>query len=389
MSNSIAKPGPSVKTNLVTFRQMFPILQNSVYLNSCAKGALCTQVRAAYDDYLNSWDQLGAPWQLWMQKAQELRARFAAFIGAKPNEIALTLSASSGAASVASALEFGARPKIVLGDQEYPTMAQIWLAQERRGAKVQFVRSRDACPTPEEYSEAIDQETLLVPLTHVSFRNGSTLAVKEITEIAHNCGAYVLLDDYQCTGTRPIDVKDLNVDFLVTGMVKYMLGPPGIAFIYVREDLISRFRPYVTGWFGRQDPFSLDITKVDYADGARRFETGTFPVGAIYASLAALSVMSSLESKTIERQISVLMRRTLPVLMELGFNVTTPAGCNGPMIAIETDDLYPLLEHLKQRNILIAGRNNLFRVSFHAYNSLEDVEALLAAMQEWARLNRS
>ncbi len=106
-------------------------------------------------------------------------------------------------------------------------MAQIWLAQERRGAKVQFVRSREACPTPEEYSEAIDQETLLVPLTHVSFRNGSTLAVKEITEIAHSRGAYVLLDDYQCTGTRPINVKDLNVDFLVTGMVKYMLGPPG------------------------------------------------------------------------------------------------------------------------------------------------------------------
>ena len=301
----------------------------------------------------------------------------------------MTLSASSGADSIASALDFGGRRKVVLGDQEYPTMAQIWLAQERRGARVEFVRSRNACPTPEEYSEAIDQETLLVPLTHVSFRNGSSLAVKEITEIAHSSGAYVLLDDYQCTGTRPINVKELNVDFLVTGMVKYMLGPPGIAFIYIREDLIPRFRPYVTGWFGRQDPFSLDITKVDYADSARRFETGTFPVGAIYASLAALSVMSSVESATIERQISALMRRALPALMELGFNVTTPASCTGPMIAIETDDLYPLLEHLKQRKILIAGRNIFFPSFLHAYNSLQDVDALLDAMQEWARLHCS
>ena len=385
----MAKPSTSAETNLAAFRQMFPILQNSVYLNSCAKGALCTQVRAAYDDYLNSWDQLGAPWQLWMEKAQELRARFAGFIGAKPNEIAMTLSASSGADSIASALEYGGRRKIVLGDQEYPTMAQIWLAQEGRGARVEFVRSRNACPTPVEYAEAIDQETLLVPLTHVSFRNGSTLAVKEITEIAHNRGAYVLLDDYQCTGTRSINVNELNIDFLVTGMVKYMLGPPGIAFIYIREDLIPQFEPYVTGWFGRQDPFSLDITKVDYADSARRFETGTFPVGAIYASLAALSVMSSLGNTMIERQISLLTRRALPELIDLGFNVTTPADCQGPMIAIETDDLYPLLEHLKQRKILIAGRNNLFRVSFHAYNSLEDVDALLVAMQEWARLHRS
>lgn len=387
MSDSVAQQTISMETNLASFRQLFPILQNSVYLNSCAKGALCKSVRVALEDFLNDWDQFGAPWQLWMEKAQELRERFAAFIGAKPHETAITLSASSGADSIASAMEYGTRKKIVLGDQEYPTMAQIWLAQERRGASVEFVRSRNACPTPEDYAEAVDQKTLIVPLTHVSFRNGSTLAVKQITEICHSRGAHVLLDDYQCTGTRPLNVKDLGVDFLVTGMLKYMLGPPGIAFIYVREELIPTLRPYVTGWFGRQDPFSLDIANVDYADSARRFETGTFPVGPIYGSLAALSVVSSLGCETISKQISLLTKRALPALINLGFNVTTPAGCQGPMIAIETDDLYPLLEHLKKRRILIAGRNNLFRVSFHAYNSLDDVDALLDAMQEWARLH--
>jgi selenocysteine lyase/cysteine desulfurase len=387
MSNSVAKQSTSLTANLASFREMFPILQNSVYLNSCAKGALCAPVRGAVENFLNDWDQLGAPWQLWSEKAQDLRTRFAAFIGAKPNEIAITLSASSAADSIASAMEYTTRRKIVLGDQEYPTMAQIWLAQERRGANVQFVHSRAACPTPDDYAEAVDEQTLIVPLTHVSFRNGSTLAVKEITKNCHSRGAYVLLDDYQCTGTRPLNVKDLDVDFLVTGMLKYMLGPPGIAFIYVREELIPTLRPYVTGWFGRQDPFSLDITKVDYADSARRFETGTFPVGPIYGSLAALSVMSSLGCETIAEQISLLTKRALPALTNLGLNVTTPSDSQGPMVAIETDDLYPLLEHLKQRKILIAGRNNLFRVSFHAYNSIDDVDALLDAMQEWARLH--
>lgn len=376
-------PAGSAQGDISCFRNLFPLLSRAVYLNSCAKGALCTPVREAYLEYLRDWDEHGGPWPLWMEKAEKLRGSFAGFIGAKPSEIALALSVSSAADSVASAMEYGRRRGVVLGDQEYPTMAQIWLAQAGSGAKVDWVRSRTGCPTPEDYEEVVTDETLLVPLTHVSFRTGATLPVKEITEVCHRRGAYVLLDDYQSSGTRPINVKDLGVDFLVTGMLKYLIGPPGIAFLYVREDLIPKLRPRVTGWFGRQDPFSLQISQVDYADTARRFETGTFPVGAIYGSLAALAVLSAFGLERIREQIARLTQRALLGLRQLGFDVSTPPDSHGPMVAIETEELELLLAHLRERNILIAGRNNLFRASFHAYNTLEDVEALLVALRDW------
>jgi selenocysteine lyase/cysteine desulfurase len=191
----------------------------------------------------------------------------------------------------------------------------------------------------------------------------------------------VLLDDYQSTGTTPIDVKDLGIDFLVTGMVKYMIGPPGLSFIYVREGLIQDLRPSVTGWFGRTDPFALDVEQLDYAPTANRFETGTFPVGAIYASIAALNVIKAVGLATIADHIATLARRAIPSLYQLGFNVTTPADSTGPLLVIETDQVHKIVEQLAKENILFAGRNNLFRISFHGYNTPDEVEALLGVLR--------
>lgn len=380
--SAATESGNSVVLNqqLEEFRSLFPITTRAIYLNSCAKGALCTPVKNAYAQFLNDWDHMGAPWQLWVQKWEEVKALFAGLIGAHSREIATSLCVSSATDSIASALDYRKRNKIVLGDHEYPTIAQIWLAQQRLGAKVEFVRSSGPCPTPDDYAKVVDENTLIVPLTHVSFRNGSVLAVKEITELCHRRGAMVLLDDYQSTGTSRIDVKELGIDFLVTGMVKYMIGPPGLAFLYAREDRVQEFRPAVTGWFGRQDPFSLDVQEVEYADSARRFETGTFPVGAIYASIAALNVMKSIGFDTIAKHVALLARKAIPALYQLGFNVTTPADSTGPLVAIETDQVNAMIEHLAQEKILFAGRNNLFRISFHGYNTLEEVEVLLDSL---------
>jgi selenocysteine lyase/cysteine desulfurase len=370
---------------VANFRKLFPITAKAVYLNSCAKGALCTPVKHAYARFLEDWDKMGAPWQLWMHKTDEVKASFAGLIGASTTEIATSLSVSTATDSIASALEYRKRNKVVVGDQEYPTVAQIWLAQQRLGAKVEFVHSNGPCPTPDDYAKVVDENTLVVPLTHISFRNGSVLAVKEITQVCHRHGALVLLDDYQSTGTSPIDVKELGVDFLVTGMMKYMIGPPGLAFIYVREGLVKELQPSVTGWFARQDPFSLDIQHLDYADSARRFETGTFPIGAIYGSLAAFQVMKSLGLDAIAKQIALLARKAVPALYDLGFNVTTPRDSTGPMVAIETDRVNEIIERLAREKILFAARNNLFRVSFHAYNTLEEVDVLLEALQRLGR----
>jgi selenocysteine lyase/cysteine desulfurase len=370
----------ALNSQVTDFRKLFPITNRAIYLNSCAKGALCTPVKDAYSEFLHDWDYMGSPWQLWVQKWEEIKAAFAGLIGASASEIATSLCVSTATDTIASSLDYSKRKKVVLGDQEYPTIAQIWLAQQRLGASVKFVRSSGSCPTPEDYATAVDDDTLIVPLTHVSFRNGSILQIKEITDVCHRRGAMVLLDDYQSTGTSPLDVNELGVDFLVTGMLKYMVGPPGLAFLYVREDLVRELQPTMTGWFGRRDPFSLNIYDLDYAETARRFETGAFPVGAIYAGIAALNVIKTIGLRTIEKQIELLARKAIPALYELGFNVTTPRDSKGPLVAIETDQVDAMIKQLAQEKILFAGRNNLFRVSFHAYNTVEEVAVLLDSL---------
>src|SRR6185295_3820440 len=228
----------------------------------------------------------GSPWAHWVGEIERLRARFAASIGADTDEIAVMPSASAGINAVASALDFtGPRAQVVVGDFEFPTMAQIWLAQERRGATIRRATPPAAAPDTlplASYEAAIDERTLIVPATHVCFRNGHRTDIAGLARLAHQRGAYVLLDDYQRTGSGPIDVHALGVDFMVTGCLKYLIAAAGIGFLYVRRDLIERFEPTITGWFGRVNPFAFRIDALDWSATATRFESGTPPVPNAY-----------------------------------------------------------------------------------------------------------
>src|SRR6185295_5274035 len=254
------------------FRSRFPIFRKRVYVNSCSQGALSTDVDEAIRAYLDSWHESGSPWEMWVDQVERLRARFAASIGAGADEIAVMPSASAGINAVASALSFaGPRSQVVIGDFEFPTMAQIWLAQERRGASIRRARASSTSPDTlplEAYDAVIDERTLMVPATHVCFRNGHKTDIAALVNIAHDRGAYVLLDDYQRTGSGPIDVHALGVDFMVTGCLKYLIAAAGIGFLYVRRDLIERFEPTITGWFGRINPFAFRIDALDWPPGA-------------------------------------------------------------------------------------------------------------------------
>src|SRR6059036_1507744 len=183
---------------------------------------------------------------------------------------------------------FGPRSHVVVGDFEFPTMAQVWLAQERRGAVIRRARAEaDTLPLA-AYDAVIDERTLIVPATHVCFRNGHRTDIGGLVRLAHERGAYVFLGDYQRTGSGPIDVHALGVDFMVTGCLKYLLAAAGVAFLYVRRDLIERLEPTITGWFGRVNPFAFRIDEIDWPATATRFETGTPPVPNAYLAIAAL-----------------------------------------------------------------------------------------------------
>jgi selenocysteine lyase/cysteine desulfurase len=199
---------------------------------------LSERVEAGFLQYLRSWHEQGSPWDLWVEQYEVARGLFARFIGAEPDEVALVASASAGVNSIASALSFEPRRKVVLGEFEFPTLGHIWLAQGKRGADTAFVEAANDRVTVAGYDALIDHDTLIVPLTHICFMNGFRMPTAEITRMAHDRGALVLLDDYQDCGTRPVNVKAMDLDFYVSGTLKYLLGPPGLAFMYVRKSLL-------------------------------------------------------------------------------------------------------------------------------------------------------
>ena len=167
-------------------RHRFPIFERLVYINSCSQGALSDAVRAAYEAYLRDWDEKGAPWEYWVERGEAARASFATLVNADPDEVAVTTSLSAGLSALASGLRYARRSTIVTTDLEFPTVGQIWHAQEARGARVVHLSPADNGLIPlEQWERAIGDDTLLVSLTHVSYRTGALLDVEPVVRLAH------------------------------------------------------------------------------------------------------------------------------------------------------------------------------------------------------------
>lgn len=371
-----------MSTKIESARAHFPIFKNKIYLNSCSQGALSDAVEASMQAHIRSWHEHGSPWERWVEEYEAARTAFARFIGATPDEVAVIPSASAGINSIASALDFGKRRKVVMGEFEFPTMGQIWLAQERRGAEIEFLAAQNGKICPDCYSRAIDDQTLIVPLTHVCFMNGFRSEVAPIVKHAHERGALVMLDDYQDCGTRPIDVKALDVDFYVSGALKYLLCPSGIAFLYARPELISSLIPTITGWFAQQNPFAFDVKHFDPATTARRFETGSPSLPHAYTATAALKLLDDFRREKTAEHIKYLTRALMDGARDLKIKVKTPAESVGPLIVLQMKDADAMVKKMAAENIVVSNRMDGLRVSFHLYNTLDDVHAVLGRLEQ-------
>ena len=371
-------------TPLELFRSRFPLLGRRVYVNSCSQGALSTDVQAALGAFTTSWDTGGSPWDQWVGELERLRALFAATIGADVDEIAVMPNATTAAAAIATALPFdGTRREVLLGGFEFPTMAHLWQAQARRGAQIVWAGSPDDASLPvERYEAHLSERTSVVPVAHVCFRNGYRLDIPRLVARAHDAGALVLLDDYQHTGTSPLDVRALGVDVLVTGTLKYLLGPPGISLMYVRRSLIEQFEPLVTGWFGRVEPFAFTLAPLDWARTARRFETGSPAVPTVYGAAAGLELLRSVGGDVIARQIAHLVERMVTASRDRGLQVLTPddPARRAALVVLRATDAQALVARLATHGVIASARGTGLRISFHAYNNDADVDAVLAAL---------
>ncbi len=369
-------------------RHRFPIFQKRLYINSCSQGALSDSVRDAYSRYLEDWDERGAPWEYWVEKAEDARRVFARLVNADPDEVAVTTSLSAGLSAIATGLRYARRSKIVTTDWEFPTVGQIWHAQELRGARVVHVKDAGDGTIPlERFEAAIDEDTAVVSITHVCYRNGAMVDVEKVVHLAHERGALVLLDAYQSAGSLPLDVRELGVDFLAAGVLKYLLGSAGLAFLYAKRDVVERIWPTATGWFADRDVFEMDHRDYSPAANARRFQSGTPPVPAIYAGIAGMELMEEIGIAATRDHVGELNSRLIDGLDDLRATLATPRRPKrrGALICVRSKDAEALVEALGREGIVTSSRDGNLRISAHCYNSADDVDEVLAVLARHRR----
>jgi selenocysteine lyase/cysteine desulfurase len=368
-------------SRIAAIRSRFPIFRSSVYLNSCSQGALSDVVRMGFEDYLASWDKFGSPWDIWVERYEAARTVFAGLLGAQPDEVAILPSASAGINSIASALTFQQRRKVVLGVFDFPTMGHVWLSQRSRGAEIQFVEAVGDRLPGERYLDAIDGQTIIVPVAGICFMNGWRAEIRKIVSYAHAQGALVMLDDYQDCGTRPIDVKDLGVDIYVSGTLKYLLGPPGLAMMYVRGEVAKALAPTISGWFAQANPFAFDVKSLELSPTARRFEAGTPPIPNIYAAVEGVRLLQSIGLQDVSEHIALLTAAVLERAKEMGIQTKTPSDSVGPLVVLRNKDANALVGKLAEQGIIVSSRLDGLRISFHVYNTMEDVDAIFDVLK--------
>ena len=373
-------------------RGEFPVCARRTYLNSGSYGAMCLDVKAAIEAYIDLRMTSGSDWGQWVGKLEETRALLAQLVNCSSDEMSVSASVSESVNSLASALDFGgARNGIVVTDFDFPTTSQIWLAQARRGARISRAAA-DASGTQiplAQFERLIDDRTLLVSIPYVCYRNGVRLDPRPIIKLCRERGALVLLDAYQAIGSFPIDVRALDVDFFVAGCLKYLIGTAGVGFMYVRG-AHPELQPTMTGWFAQQDIGSMDIYHHHPASNARRFESGTPNVCGLYAVSAGLAFLLRTGLDAVDAQIRLLTTEIAQRIDTRGWQLVTPAEPerHGATMALACTDAPQLVTRLAEAGIVVSDRDGNVRLSTHFYNNLADLDHLFRELERNAALIR-
>lgn len=361
----------------------FPGIRNRTYLANCSQGPLSIDVKRALNEYVKGWLEKGNPWEDWMSVVSEASALFARLIRAKKSEVGPTFSASSGVSTLMSCLDFNERNKIVVTDLDFPATTTVMVAQIRRGAEIQTIESHDGSVDVADFEEAVDDKTNLVVVAHASSLNGFKMDPKHIADIAHEHGAKVLVDAYQTAGNSVIDVAKMGADFLVAGTQKYLLGIPGSAFLYAKEEYIPLLEPTSTGWFSQKDPFMFGRRKAEFADDANRFQIGTWGVSSHYAARAGIKIILEVGDRKTEQHVSKLTKYTLKRLEESGFEPLNAFEDRerGALVSIRLPNAHVVEELLRKRRVITSARGPGLRFAYHFFNSEDDVDAGLANLK--------
>ena len=365
-------------------KNLFMGLENSTHLAACSQAPMLKSVWKSLEKYREDLLEYGNPWELWSEKVGQLRSLVAGLIGADRDEIAITFSVSSAFSGLLSGLKSSGKNRIVTDDLEYPTTNYIVLAQEKNGWKHETIRHSGGIITGDQYRRAIDNKTELATVVHVSSLNGFRQDLKSIAEICHGKGTEMYVDCYQSLGTMPLDVKKTGIDYMSGGMLKWLLGASGTAFLYVRKDLAENMDPSSTGWFSQADPFRFGAEELNFANGARRFESGTWAIPSIYASIEGIRTIMETGTDLIRGRIERLASYALDLASEMGFKSPTPVDkdMRSGIVAIDIEHPFEVENILRRdHRIFTSARGNSLRIAPHFYNSRDDISKVFEALK--------
>ncbi|MDQ6768346.1 MAG: aminotransferase class V-fold PLP-dependent enzyme [Candidatus Eremiobacteraeota bacterium] len=371
--------------SLLRWRIEFPILATCTYLISNSLGAMPGKTRERLAAYAHDWASKGViAWDTWLPLVTQTGDLIGSLINAPAGQVIMLPNVSIAEAVLISCLDFsGKRNKVVYSDLEFPTIHYAWQAQTGRGARIDVVSSDGISIDTQAMVDAIDETTLAVPISHVTFRSSCITDVKPIVEKAHRVGAMVFLDVYQSIGTVPIDVRELDVDAVVGGALKWLCGGPGVAFLYVRPDLYEKLRPSHVGWFSHRRPFDFDMGPLEMADGVWRYAGGTPNPAALYAALSGLEITSEIGVSAIRRRSIELTSHAVHAANDLGLQVNSPLDPTqrGGHVTVEFPGSESASKELIRRGFLVDYRPKAgIRIAPHFYNTSEEVSAVFEEM---------
>jgi kynureninase len=376
-------------TDLLAWRKDFPILDRTTYLISNSLGAMPRGVYGNLQAYADAWAERGVrAWEEgWWEMAVGVGDKVAPLIGAGPGEISLHQNVTQTQAVIASCFDFrGPRNKVVMTELEFPSIQYFYHEQTRQGARMEVVPSADPVRFDlEAFLAAIDETTLLVPISLVLFRSSFIVDAKAIIEKAHRMGARVILDVFQATGTIPFDVRELGVDFAVGGVLKWLCGGPGVAYLYVREDLRAELRPALTGWIAHKRPFEFETGAIVPREDSFRYLNGTPHIPALYACQPGLEILNRVGIKAIREKSVEMTSRLIEGAAGRGWRVNTPENSaeRAGTVSVDCPHAAEVCRELLAREILVDYRPKAgIRISPHFYNSLEECEFALAQIED-------
>jgi kynureninase len=376
-------------TDLLKWRREFPILAKCTYLISNSLGAMPKGVYGELEEFADLWATKGVvAWEDWVPMVQSTAELIASIVNAPKGTMIMHQNVSVLQHVLISCFEFnGKRNKVVYSDLEFPTVHYNWKAREKDGANVVIVKSPDGVHLPTELMlREIDETTLVVPISYVLFRSAFIQDAKAIIRRAHEVGAVVVLDAYQAVGTIPVDVQDLDVDFMVGGSVKWLCGGPGGGYLYVRKDLIQKYEPKSCGWFSHEFPFNFDMDPIKYAPTVMRYMGGSPGVQGLYSTRPGYRIIRKVGVKAIRKRSMQMTARIVERAREQGLVINTPMdpSVRAGTVSVDFPGAEEACNELIRRKFIVDYRPKAgVRISPHFYNTDDECDAI---MEEIAKI---